>query len=69
MPTIRDIPALKTVLLESRHGFGPYNVRGIGEGPHIPVPPAIANAIVDAVGVRIRDLPITSEKVYRGLKR
>jgi len=68
MPNIRDIPELRTVLLESEDGYGPYHIRGIGEGPHIPVPAAISNAIMDAVGVRIADLPLTSEKVYRALK-
>ena len=68
LPNIRDIPELRTVLLESEAGYGPYNIRGIGEGPHIPVPAAISNAVMDAVGVRVRDLPVTSEKVYRALK-
>jgi carbon-monoxide dehydrogenase large subunit len=68
LPNIRDIPELRTVLLESEAGYGPYNIRGIGEGPHVPVPAAIANAVVDAVGARVRDLPVTSEKVYRALK-
>ena len=63
-----DIPELKTVLLQSEDGYGPYAIRGIGEGPHIPVPAAVSNAIMDAVGVRIADLPVTSEKVYRALK-
>jgi CO/xanthine dehydrogenase Mo-binding subunit len=68
LPNIKDIPELRTVLLESEAGYGPYNVRGIGEGPHIPVPAAISNAIMDAVGVRIADLPLTAEKVYRALR-
>ena len=68
IPTIRDIPPLRTVLLESESGVGPYQVKGIGEAPISPVAPAIANAIADAVGVRIRDLPITAEKVYEALK-
>jgi carbon-monoxide dehydrogenase large subunit len=68
LPNIRDIPELRTVLLESEAGYGPYNIRGIGEGPHVPVPAAIANAVVDAIGARVRDLPVTSEKVYRALK-
>jgi CO/xanthine dehydrogenase Mo-binding subunit len=67
VPTVRDIPALHTVVLESESGPGPYNAKGIGENPSGPVAPAIANAVVDAVGVRIRDLPITAEKVYRAL--
>jgi CO/xanthine dehydrogenase Mo-binding subunit len=67
MPTVNDMPPLTTVVLESEHGEGPYKVRGIGEAPCIPVAPAIANAIEDACGVRIRHLPITAEKVYRAL--
>jgi CO/xanthine dehydrogenase Mo-binding subunit len=69
MPTVRDMPPLETVVLESDRGEGPYSIRGIGEAPCIPVAPAIANAVADAVGVRIRDLPITAQKVYRGLTR
>jgi len=68
LPTPRDIPPLKTVILPSREGDGPYQIRGIGEAPCTPVAPAIANAVEDAIGVRIRDLPITAEKVYRALK-
>ncbi len=68
LPSMRDIPELKTVLLESQTGEGPYNIRGIGESPVTPVAPAIANAIADAVGVRVRDLPLTAEKVYRAIK-
>jgi carbon-monoxide dehydrogenase large subunit len=68
IPSIRDIPPLKTVIVESAEGVGPYKVKGIGENPISPVAPAIANAIEDAVGVRIRDLPISAEKVYRAMR-
>jgi carbon-monoxide dehydrogenase large subunit len=68
VPTMRDIPPLKTVLLESELGVGPYQTRGIGEGPCTPVAPAIANAVADAIGVRIRSLPITSEKIVKALQ-
>jgi xanthine dehydrogenase molybdenum-binding subunit len=67
IPNMKDIPELKTVVLESDSGPGPYNAKGIGENPIGPVAPAIANAVEDAVGIRIRDLPITAEKVYRAL--
>ncbi len=69
MPTVRDMPPLKTVVLPSEYGDGPYNIRGIGEAPCVPVPAAIANAVADAAGVRIRNLPITAEKVYQALKK
>ncbi len=68
LPTMRDAPPLTTVLVESANGVGPYQIKGIGESPLTPVAPAIANAVADAVGVRIRDLPITAEKVYCALK-
>ena len=68
IPTIKDIPTLKTVIVQSENGVGPYKTKGIGENPISPVAPAIANAIEDAVGVRIRDLPITAEKVYKALR-
>jgi CO/xanthine dehydrogenase Mo-binding subunit len=68
LPTMRDIPPLTTVLVPSPHGVGPYHIKGIGESPLTPVAPAIANAIADAVGVRIRDLPLTAEKVYHALQ-
>ena len=68
IPTMMDIPELRTVLLESESGMGPYKTKGIGENPIGPVAAAIANAVEDAVGVRIRDLPVTAEKVYRALK-
>jgi CO/xanthine dehydrogenase Mo-binding subunit len=67
IPNVKDIPALETIILASESGPGPYHAKGIGENPVGPVAPAIANAVEDAVGVRIRDLPITAERVYRAL--
>jgi CO/xanthine dehydrogenase Mo-binding subunit len=67
IPNMQDIPVLHTVILASESGPGPYNAKGIGENPIGPVAPAIANAVADAIGVRIKDLPITAEKVYRAL--
>jgi CO/xanthine dehydrogenase Mo-binding subunit len=68
MPTVNDMPPLTTVVLESDQGEGPYNIRGIGEAPCIPVAPAVANAVQDACGVRIRNLPVTAEKIYSALQ-
>lgn len=65
---MRQMCPLTTVLVESANGVGPYQIRGIGESPLTPVAPATANAVADAGGVRIRDLPITAEKVYGALK-
>lgn len=68
IPTVPDIPKLVTVLVEHPEGNGPYQGKAIGENPISPVAPAIANAVYDAVGIRIRDLPITAEKVLTALK-
>ena len=68
IPTSQDIPELRTVLVESDAGTGPYRTKSIGENPIGPPAAAIANAVEDAVGVRITDLPITAEKVYNALK-
>jgi len=68
IPSIRDIPPLKTVIEEFPVGNGPYGAMSIGEPPVLVAAAAIANAVHDAVGVRIYDLPITAEKVLRALK-
>ena len=68
IPSIRDIPALKTVIQEFPVGNGPYGGMSIGEPPVLVAAAAIANAVHDAVGVRIYDLPITAEKVLRGMR-
>ncbi|MCH8847540.1 MAG: xanthine dehydrogenase family protein molybdopterin-binding subunit [Chloroflexi bacterium] len=68
VPTIADIPELTTVLLEPGTGFGPLNVKSIGETANGPTAAAIANAVFDAVGVRVRDLPVTAERVRQALE-
>ncbi len=69
IPNITDIPPLKTHVMENvPAGPGPYNSLAIGEVANVPTAAAVANAVADACGVRITDLPVTSEKVYRALK-
>ena len=68
IPNIKDIPNLKTAIVQSKTGSGPYNSMSIGETAIIPTAAAIANAVEDAVGVRIKSLPITAEKVLIALK-
>jgi xanthine dehydrogenase molybdenum-binding subunit len=55
--------------IETNDAAGPFGAKGVGEPGMVPTAPAIANAIYDAVGVRIRDLPITPEKVLRALQQ
>lgn len=68
IPSIRDIPALRTAVMEANTGSGPYNSMSIGETAIMPTAAAIANAVEDAVGVRIKSLPITAEKILEALK-
>jgi CO/xanthine dehydrogenase Mo-binding subunit len=69
IPSIGDIPKFKTVLVHSEGGPGPYEAKGIGEHANVSPPAAIANAVHDAVGVRIVDLPLTAEKIFNALKQ
>lgn len=68
IPTIKDIPEFKTTIVERDKGAGPYHSMPIGETTNIAAAAAIANAVEDAVGVRINSLPITAEKVLTALR-
>jgi len=68
IPTSMDTPRFTTRLVENEDSEGPFGAKGIGEPATIATTPAIANAIYDAVGVRIFDLPITPEKILKALK-
>lgn len=68
LPTALDVPDIKVEIIERPEPEGPFGAKGIGEPSLLPTAPAIINAIYDAVGVKIRDLPATPEKVIRALK-
>jgi CO/xanthine dehydrogenase Mo-binding subunit len=57
----------ESILVESRNGPGPFGSKGIGEGSLLPVASAIANALCQATGLRLYDLPLTPERVWRAL--
>ncbi len=69
LPSVKDIPELKTVLVKTTGGVGPLDSKPIGEFANNGPPAAIANAIADAVGVRLFELPVKAEKIYRALKQ
>jgi CO/xanthine dehydrogenase Mo-binding subunit len=69
LPSVKDIPELKTVLIKTPGGVGPLDSKPIGEFANNGPPAAIANAIADAVGVRLFELPVKAEQVYRALQR
>ncbi len=66
--TAKDVVPIEAPVLETFDKDGPYGAKGIGEPGCVPTAPAIANAIYDAIGVRIKDLPITPEKVLAAIR-
>lgn len=66
--TVADVPLPTVVLVPGGRGVGPHNVKAVGELSNVPAAAAIANAVQDAVGVRIRELPLTAERVWRALQ-
>jgi hypothetical protein len=62
------MPEVETILVETHDPEGPYGAKEAGQGPLLPIMPAIANAIYNAVGVRIDEVPITPEKIFQGLQ-
>jgi len=67
-PTTMEMPEVITHLIEDPDPNGPFGAKEVGQGPLLPVPPAVANAVFDAVGVRVDEVPITPEKVLRALE-
>lgn len=68
-PTTMDSPRIESIVLQSRSGLGPFGAKGIGEPGHTPAAPAVANAVADAIGVRVHDLPLTPEKIVRAIRQ
>lgn len=68
IPSIKDLPRILTpIIVENPHRSGPFGAKGVGETGIIPIAPAIANAVRDAVGVRITTLPLTPEKILNAM--
>jgi CO/xanthine dehydrogenase Mo-binding subunit len=68
IPSYQDIPPMENELIEAEDKRGPFGAKGLGESGTFGVSPAIGNAIFDAVGIRLTDLPITAEAVLRALR-
>jgi CO/xanthine dehydrogenase Mo-binding subunit len=69
MPTSLDLPMIDPVVVEVPNPGHPYGVRGVGESPLVPPLAALSNAIYDAIGVRMRDLPMNSSSVLKALAK
>ncbi|MEL0113971.1 MAG: hypothetical protein VW835_19755, partial [Rickettsiales bacterium] len=68
VPLATDIPeGFVSILQEQGHGPGPFGAKSLGEGCMLPIASAIANAIEDAIGVRVRELPLTPERVLAAI--
>ena len=67
-PTTKEASQISTFLIEDPDANGPFGAKEAGQGPLLPIPPAVANAVYDAVGVRIDEIPVTPEKIARALK-
>jgi 4-hydroxybenzoyl-CoA reductase subunit alpha len=67
-PTTMDMPEVFTELVENPDPRGPFGAKEVGQGPLLPVMPAVANAVYDAIGVRIDEVPITPEKILKALE-
>ncbi len=68
-PTTLEMCDVVTYLIEDPDPSGPFGAKEVGQGPLLPVMPAVANAVYDAVGVRVDEIPVTPEKVLKALKR
>ena len=69
LPRAADVPDIRTVLVEGPEEAGPYDAKSVGELPVYPVAAAVANAVHDAAGIRLRDLPFTPDKVLQALEQ
>jgi 4-hydroxybenzoyl-CoA reductase subunit alpha len=67
-PTFMDMPEIITDLIEHPDPAGPFGAKEVGQGPLLPIMPAVANAVYDAVGVRVDQVPVTPEKILRALQ-
>jgi len=69
IPTALDMPEIKPIIIEYPNVHGPFGAKRIGEMPNIPAAPAITNAIANAIGGKIYDLPAHSERVFAAIEK
>jgi CO/xanthine dehydrogenase Mo-binding subunit len=69
VPTALEMPNVNPIIVETNDPEGPFGAKGFSEGCQVPTAPAIVNAICDALGVKVQDLPITPDKILDSLKK
>jgi len=65
IPTVHEMPEIVPIIVESNDSEGPFGAKEAGEGPLLPILPAVCNAVHDAVGVRTSELPITPDRMHK----
>ena len=63
------MPEVTPIIVESNDPEGPFGAKEAGEGPLLPILPAVVNAVYDAIGVRVSELPITPDRLYKAIER
>ncbi len=69
IPSVHEMPHVEPIIIESCDPEGPFGAKEAGEGPLLPILPAVVNAVYDAIGIRYRDLPLTPDVVYEGIEK
>ncbi|HIG19643.1 MAG: aldehyde oxidase [Methanobacteriota archaeon] len=69
IPTVHEMPKVFPIIVESNDPEGPFGAKEAGEGPLLPILPAVCNAVYDAIGVRVDELPITPDRMHRNIEK
>tara|TARA_B100000945_G_scaffold82902_2_gene63972 strand:+ start:3903 stop:6674 length:2772 start_codon:yes stop_codon:yes gene_type:complete len=69
IPTVHEMPEVVPIIVESNDPEGPFGAKEAGEGPLLPILPAVCNAVYDAIGIRTNELPITPDKLYKQIEK
>ena len=69
IPSVHEMPEVVPIIVESNDSEGPFGAKEAGEGPLLPILPAVCNAVYDAIGIRTSELPITPDRMYRLIER
>jgi hypothetical protein len=69
IPSVHEMPEVVPIIVESNDPEGPFGAKEAGEGPLLPILPAVCNAVYDAIGIRCDELPITPDRLYKNIEK
>ena len=69
IPSVHEMPNVTPIIIESCDPEGPFGAKEAGEGPLLPILPAVVNAVYDAIGIRVNDLPLTPDKIWSAIAK